>query len=113
MSCPRGLLAAAAAMSALVAAGPAPAIDMSLRPRFLPPLDGSSPAKALSLAAQGQALIVAAGADDRAAAILDAHRSRRLSESAWLVPASEARAAIRGLRAIGAFRYAHPNGSLR
>jgi subtilase family protein len=113
MSCPRGFLAAAAAMSALVAAGPAPAIDMSLRPQFLPPLDGSSPAKALSLAAQGRDLIVAASPDDRAAATLRAHRARRLADGLWLVPGSESAAAVRRLRAIGDFRYAHPNGRLR
>ena len=109
MSCPRGLLAAAAAMSALVAAGPASAIDMSLRPQYLPPLDGSSPARALALAGSGE-LIVAVSDDDRAAAILAGHRARRLTAGAWLLRGREARVAIRELRAIGAFRYAHPNG---
>jgi len=107
------LLAVAAATSTLVAAGPAPAIDMSLRPRSLPPLDGSAPTHALALAASGNELIVAVRDDERAAAILAAHRARRLSDSAWLVPAREAHAAIRRLRAVGAFRYAHPNGRLR
>src|SRR5829696_1776478 len=113
MSCPRGLLAAAAAMSALVAASPAPAIDMSLRPEYLPPLDGSSPSKALAFAAGGSDLIVAAAADDRAASVLAAHRARRLTDGAWLVPADTAPTAIRRLRAIGGFRYAHPNGRVR
>ena len=113
MSCPRGLLAAAAAVSALVAAGPAPAIDMSLRPNYLPPLDGASPAKALALAAGGADLIVAAAADDRAASVLAAQHARRLTDGAWLVPADTAPEAIRRLRAIGAFRYAHPNGRVR
>jgi hypothetical protein len=113
MSCLRGFLAAAAAMSALVAAGPAPAIDMSLRPKSLPPLDGSSPARALSLAAQGRDLIVTASPNERAAAVLSEHRARRLSDTAWLLPGNESRAAIRRLRAIGAFRYAHANDRLR
>jgi len=113
MSCLRGSLAAAAVISALVAAGPASAIDMSLRPHFLPPLDGSSPSNALALAASGSELIVVVTVDERAAAILTAHRARRLSDTAWLVPAREARVAIRRLRAIGAFRYAHANGRAR
>ncbi|HEV2711471.1 MAG TPA: S8 family serine peptidase [Gaiellaceae bacterium] len=106
---PRGLLAAAAAVGALVAASPAPAIEMSLRPGFLPPVEGSGAVEALSLAAPSRELIVAVDRDRRAAAILTANRARRLGEGLWLVPAAESHAVVRRLGAIGALRYAHPN----
>lgn len=113
MSGPRGLGAAAAAMGALLAASPALAIDLSLRPDFLPPLEGSSQATAFSLAAQGRELIVAVNRDARAGAILREHDARRLGERIWLVAGTESAAAIRRLDAIGALRYAHRNDRIR
>jgi hypothetical protein len=113
MSGPRGVLAVAAAMGALVAASPASAIEMSLRPPFLPPIDGSARVEAFSLAAQGRELIVVVNRNQRAPAILRAHRARRLGEGIWLVGGSESAAAVRRLDAIGALRYAHDNGRLR
>jgi hypothetical protein len=113
MSGPRGLLAAAAAMGALVAASPALAIDLSLRPSFLPPVDGSAPTNALALASQGSELIVAVTRDERAAAVLRTYRARRLGEGIWLVAGAESAAAVHRLHAIGALRYAHTNGRIR
>jgi hypothetical protein len=109
MSCPRGLLAAAAAMGALVAASPAPAIELSLRPSFLPPVEGSGAPDALSAVARSRELIVAVDRDRRAEAILRTHRARRLGEGLWLVHAAESRGVVRRLGAIGSLRYAHPN----
>jgi hypothetical protein len=109
----RGMFAVAAAMGALVAASPASAIEMSLRPPFLPPIDGSGRAATFSLAAQGRELIVAVNRDERAPAILRAHGARRLGEGLWLVSGTESAAAVRRLDAVGALRYAHGNGHLR
>jgi hypothetical protein len=102
MSGPRGMFAVAAAMGALVAASPASAIEMSLRPPFLPPIDGSARFETFSLAAQGRELIVAVNRNERAPAILRAHRARRLGEGIWLVGGTESAAAVRRLDAIGA-----------
>ena len=109
----RGLLAAAAVTSALVAAGPAAAIDLSLRSPFLPPVDGSSPAEAFSLAGTGRELIVAVERGGRPAQILRGHGARQLGELMWLVPGTESAAALRRLDAIDAIRYAHENGRLQ
>jgi hypothetical protein len=109
----RGALAAAAAMGALVAASPASAIEMSLRPPFLPPLDGSARAEAFSLAAQAREVIVAVTQDERARGILRAHDARRLGEGIWLVAGSESAVVVRRLDRIGALRYAHPNARMR
>jgi hypothetical protein len=109
MSGPRGLLAAAAAMGALVAVSPALAIDFSLRPDSLPPVEGSGEATAFSLAEKARELIVVVRPDRRAAAILRAHRARRLGEGIWLVGASESAEAVRRLQGTGALRYSHPN----
>ena len=81
----RGVLAVAAAATVLAAAGPAAAIDMSLRSPFLPPVNGSGSSGALSLAAQGRELIVAIQRDTRAVTILQRHGARRLGETIWLV----------------------------
>jgi hypothetical protein len=113
MSGPRGALAVAAAMGALVAASPASAIDLSLRSPFLPPIDGSARTEALSLAAQERELIVAIERDGRAVALLRRHGARRLGELIWLVPGSESTAVVKRLDAIGALRYAHPNARVR
>lgn len=113
MCAARGLLAAVAATSALAAAAPASAIDLSLRSPLLPPVDGSSRAEAFSLARQGRELIVAVERGERAVAILREHRARRLGELLWLVAGSESRAAVNRLDAVGALRYAHPNSRLR
>jgi hypothetical protein len=86
---------------------------MSLRPPFLPPIDGSARAEAFSLASQRRELIVAVNRDERAAVILRAHGATRLAEGTWLVGATESAAAVRRLDAIGALRYAHGNGRLR
>jgi subtilisin family serine protease len=112
MSCPRGLVAAAAAVGALVAASPAPAIEISLRPPFLPPVEGTGTSDVLSAAARSRDLIVAVTRDTRAGALLRSHRARRLGEALWLVQAAQARAVVRRLGAIGALRYAHPNDRL-
>ena len=109
----RGLLAAAAVTSALVAAGPAGAIDMSLRSPYLPPVDGSGSAEAFSLAAKGSELIVAVHRNPRATTILRSHGATRLGELHWLVGASRSRTVVRQLDAIGALRYAHENGRLQ
>ena len=108
MSWPRGVLAAAVVTGALVAASPAPAIEMSLRPGFLPPIDGSG-AMGLSLAEPTRELIVAVTGDERAAATLVRHHARRLGEGLWLVDARQSRNVVRALARIGALRYAHPN----
>ena len=113
MAATRGFLAAVAAASALAAAGPASAIDISLRPAYLPPVDGSARAGAFSLARQGRELIVATERDRRAAAILREHGARRLGELLWLVPGTDAAVVVDRLDAIGALRYAHPNAHLR
>ncbi len=113
MSAARGLLAAVAATSVLVAAAPASAIDLSLRSPLLPPVDGSSRAEAFSLARQGRELIVAVERGERAAAILRKHRARRLGEGLWLVAGDQSAAVVNRLDAIGALRYAHPNSRLR
>jgi hypothetical protein len=109
----RGALAVAAAMGALVAASPASAIDLSQRPPFLPPIDGSARAEAFSLAAQERELIVAIERDGRAVALLRQHGARRLGELIWLAPGSRSAAVVRRLDAIGALRYAHPNARVR
>jgi hypothetical protein len=100
-------------MGALVAASPASAIEMSLRPPFLPPIDGSARAEAFSLAAQERELIVVVNRDGRAPAILRAQGAQRLGEGIWLVAGSGSNAAVRRLDAIGALRYAHENGRMR
>jgi Subtilase family len=109
----RGALAVAAAMAALVAASPASAIEISLRPPFLPPLDGSARTEAFSLAAQRQELIVAVMRDGRASRILRAHGARRLGEGIWLVAGSESPVVVRRLDKIGALRYAHANARVQ
>jgi hypothetical protein len=109
----RGLLAAVAVTSALVAAGPAGAIDLSLRSPYLPPVDGSSPAQAFSRASEGRELIVAVERGERSAQILREHGARRLGELLWLVRGSESAAVVRRLDAIDSLRYAHPNGRLQ
>jgi subtilisin family serine protease len=113
MSCRRGLVAAVAAMAALAAASPATAIDLSLRPASLPPLDGSPDAAAYSLAEKAQELIVAVTRGERAPAVLRRHRAKQLGEGIWLVSAREAASVVRRLDEIGALRYAHPNGRLQ
>jgi hypothetical protein len=109
----RGAFAVAAAMGALVAASPASAIEMSLRPPFLPPLDGSARAAAFSLAAQERELVVAVTRDDRASRILRAHDARRLGDGIWLVAGRESRVVVRRLEGIGTLRYAHPNARVQ
>ena len=109
----RGLLAAAAVTSALVAVGPAAAIDLSLRSPFLPPVEGSSRAEAFSLASKGRELIVAVERGERPAQILRGHGARQLGELVWLVPGRESATALRRLDAIDALRYAHENGRLQ
>jgi subtilisin family serine protease len=109
----RGFLAAAAVTSALVAAGPAAAIDMSLRSPYLPPVDGSANAQAFSLARQGSELIIAVRRDPRAAAIVRRHGATQVGELLWLVGASHSAAVVLELDAIGALRYAHENGRLQ
>ena len=109
----RGVLAVAAAITGLAAAGPAAAIDVSLRSPFLPPLDGSGSSGALSLAAEGRELIVAVQRDTRAVTILQRHRARRLGETTWLVDGKQSSTVVARLRAIGALRYAHGNDRLR
>jgi subtilisin family serine protease len=106
----RGLLAAMAATGALVAAAPASAIELSSRPSSLPPVDGSSQAEAFALASTGQELIVAVRRGDRAVPILRRHGARRLGEQLWLVAGSQSAAVVDRLYAVGALRYAHPNG---
>src|SRR5918998_6612244 len=101
----RGAFAVAAAIGALVAASPAAAIEMSLRPPFLPPLDGSARAEAFLLAAQERELVVAVTRDDRASRILRAHDARRLADGIWLVAGRESSGAVRQLDTVGALRY--------
>lgn len=113
MSRLRGAFAAAAAMGALVAASPAPAIEMSLRPPSLPPLDGSARAEAFSLAAQERELILAIERDGRAVELLRRNGARRLGELIWLVPGTHATAVVHRLDSLGALRYAHPNARVR
>ena len=113
MSVARGLLAAVAATSALVATAPASAIDLSSRSPLLPPVDGTSRAQAFSLAQQGRELIVAVERGELATAILRQHRARRLGEGFWLVAGDRSEAVMNRLDAIGALRYAHPNSRLR
>jgi Subtilase family len=109
----RGLLATVAVTCALAAAGPASAIEMSLRSPFLPPVDGTAPAQAFSLARQGRELIVAVERDKRAVVILREHGARRLGELLWLVPGTQSAAAVDRLDAMRVLRYAHANGRLR
>jgi hypothetical protein len=113
MSRLRGAFAAAAAMGALVAASPASAIDLSLRPASLPPVDGTARAEAFAVAAQKQELIVAIERDGRAVDVLRRHGARRLGELHWLVPAARAAVAVDRLDELGVLRYAHPNTRLR
>jgi len=110
---PRGALAVAAAISALAVAGPAEAIDMSLRPPFLPPVDGSGAAEALAHGGQGRDSIVAVEPGARAVATLERSHARRLGDTIWLVDADHSAAVIRRLSADGALRYAHGNDELR
>ncbi len=113
MSGPRGLVAVAAAMGGLIAASPATAIDQSLRPTSLPPVDGSARAQAFALATARQTLVVAVTRDTRALTILRTHRAERLAEGFWLVDGDHSAGALRRLDAIGALRYAHPNARAR
>ena len=113
MSASRGLLAAVAVTGALAAAGPASAIEMSLRSPFLPPVDGSAAAQAFSLARQERELIVAVERGELAVAILRRHRARRLGELLWRVAEAQSSAVVKRLHAVGALRYAHPNDPLR
>jgi hypothetical protein len=98
---------------ALAAAGPASAIEMSLRSPFLPPVDGSARAQAFSLARQERELIVAVERGEQAVAILRRHRARRLGELLWLVPGIQSSDVVKRLDAVGALRYAHRNDRLR
>jgi hypothetical protein len=109
----RGTFAVAAAIGVLVAASPASAIDLSLRPAFLPPLDDSAHTEAFSLAAQRQDLIVAVTRGERAERVLRRHLARRLGEGIWLLDGDHSAAVLRRLDAIGALRYAHPNARMR
>jgi hypothetical protein len=113
MSRLRGALAAAAAMTALVAASPASGIDMSLRPPSLPPLDGSAQAEAFALGAQKRDLIVAIERNGRAVDVLRRHGARRLAELLWLVPGVSAAAVVDALGELDALRYTHPNVRMR
>jgi subtilase family protein len=113
MSGPRGLVAAAAVIGAVVAASPALAIDLSLRPPSLPPLDGAARTQALTLAASGNDLVVAVASDRRALPTLRVHGARRLAPGLWLVDGKHSRAVVRRLAATGVLRYAHPNGRLQ
>ena len=68
-------------------------------------------ADAQLLAAEGREdLIVAVERGARASAVLRGHGARDLGRGFWLVRRGETAAALRKLRAIGALRYAHPNG---
>jgi hypothetical protein len=100
-------------MGGLIAASPASAIDESLRPAFLPPLDGSARIQAFALAADRQTLVVAITRDARAARVLRSHGAERLAAGLWLVDGDHTKTALRRLDAIGALRYAHPNVRLR
>ncbi|HEV3478435.1 MAG TPA: S8 family serine peptidase [Gaiellaceae bacterium] len=113
MSRLRGASAAAAAIAALIAAGPASGIDMSLRPSSLPPLDRSARAEAFTLGAQKRELIVAIERDGRAVKLLRRRGARRVAELLWLVPAAQAAAVVHALDELDALRYAHPNARLR
>jgi subtilisin family serine protease len=108
----RRFLAAAAVTSALIPAGPAAAIDLSLRSPYLPPTDGSATAEAFSLASQGHELIVAVERGEHATRILRSLGARPLGEQLWLVGGGRSATAVRRLDAIGALRYAHENGRL-
>lgn len=107
------VMALAAAFGALAAAGPASAIDMSLRSPFLPPVEGSGQAEAMTLAERGRELVVAVKRDRRAVAVLRANHARRLGDRIWLVPGERSAAVVARLQAFRALRYAHPNDAVR